>query len=207
MATLRQPADGRDGRDGKDADPELIRRLVAAEVLKAVAALPKAKDGAKGDAGQDGKDVDPEALKALVDEFVTRAEALRPIAKDGEPGKRGPKGDKGEPGEPGPPGPKPKHEWDGSKLRFEKPSGGWGEWSDLRGPQGYAGGGIATGGAFDLDSLPDGDTSTPTEIVLKQHGAWSRVSWADFLAIIGGASPQLDFSKPGNSQYIAAVHI
>ncbi|HRP29362.1 MAG TPA: hypothetical protein PLG77_13110 [Burkholderiaceae bacterium] len=207
MTTLRHPKDGRDGRDGKDADPALIRRLVAAEVAKAVAALPPAQAGAKGDAGRDGRDADPAAVAMLVDESVRRAEAIRPAAKDGARGERGPKGDKGEPGEQGPPGPKPRHEWDGSKLRFEKPSGSWGEWSDLRGPQGYAGGGGVIGGAFDLDSLPSGDASTPTEIVLKQHGAWFRVSWANFLALIGVASPRLDFSKPGNSQYIGAVHI
>ena len=83
MNLPRKPRDGRDGRDGKDADPALIRRLVAVEAAKAVAALPKPKDGDKGEPGRDGKDVDPDDLRALVDEFVARADALRPIAKDG----------------------------------------------------------------------------------------------------------------------------
>lgn len=107
--------------------------------------------GPQGAPGRDGKDVDPEALANLVDDFVKRADALRPAAKDGARGPRGPKGDKGEQGDEGPPGPRPKHEWDGSRLRFQKASGGWGEWSDLRGPQGYngmSGGGMPANSYF-----------------------------------------------------------
>lgn len=202
MNLPRKPRDGRDGRDGKDADPALIRRLVAVEAAKAVAALPKPKDGDKGEPGRDGKDVDPDDLRALVDEFVARADALRPIAKDGTRGPRGPKGDKGDPGEEGPPGPMPKHEWEGSRLRFQKASGGWGEWTDLRGPHGYAG-----GGAITFDALPVGDTSTPSEIIVKQHGNWARITWAAFLDLIGTAptpyTPSLDFSDARNSGYVS----
>jgi hypothetical protein len=41
-------------------------------------------------------------------------------------------------GPPGPMGPMPKHEWSGTKLRFEQgPDGNhWGAWTDLRGPPG-----------------------------------------------------------------------
>lgn len=177
MNLPRKPRDGRDGRDGKDADPALIRRLVAVEAAKAVAALPKPKDGDKGEPGRDGKDVDPDDLRALVDEFVARADALRPIAKDGEPGKRGPKGDKGEPGEQGPPGPKPKHEWDGARLRFENASGGWGQWTDLRGPQGYHGGGIAAGGALDLLTISGTPTVGGTLTATFGEGTIGTVQW------------------------------
>lgn len=33
----------------------------------------------------------------------------------------------------------PKHEWDGTKLRFEKPDGTWGKWVDLQGKPGKPG--------------------------------------------------------------------
>jgi hypothetical protein len=36
-------------------------------------------------------------------------------------------------------GPMPKHEWDGTRLRFEKPDGSWGQWVDLRGVRGVNG--------------------------------------------------------------------
>lgn len=49
------------------------------------------------------------------------------------------KGADGEKGEKGDTGPAPGHEWQGSKLRFEKPGGGWGEYVELRGPKGARG--------------------------------------------------------------------
>lgn len=119
----------------------------------------RGEDGAPGEKGAPGQDVDQSALAALVDECVKRADALRPAAKDGARGPRGPKGDKGDqgdPGEDGPPGPKPKHEWDGSRLRFEKPSGKWGDWTDLRGPQGYGGGVVSTGSGTGNSYFPAG---------------------------------------------------
>jgi hypothetical protein len=85
-------------RDGKDADPEVIR----AEVAKAVAAIPRPKDGEPGkdaypvDAneiaaavlaevrvpvdGKDGKDADPEFIRTE----VAKAVAAIPRPKDGE---------------------------------------------------------------------------------------------------------------------------
>ncbi len=108
----------------------------------------------------------------------------------------------------------PRHEWRGTELRFERPDGGWGSWVDLRGPQGYPGGvGVVQmpgGSEFDLDDLAAGDGSTPSSIILKQHDAWTRTSWATFLALIGSAPaapPSLDFSDARNSQYIGAVFL
>lgn len=46
------------------------------------------------------------------------------------------KGDKGEKGDTGP---MPDHQWDGTKLRFQKPDGTWGKWTDLRGKPGKDG--------------------------------------------------------------------
>lgn len=53
--------------------------------------------------------------------------------KEGRPGKRGPAG------APGPIGPIPKHEIDGTLIRFQKTNGLWGEWLDIKGPQGERG--------------------------------------------------------------------
>jgi len=63
----------------------------------------------------------------------------------GEPGPQGPKGDKGEKGD------KPRHQWNGTLLRFEQADGGWGKFVDLQGPKGArdprgTGGGSAAGG-------------------------------------------------------------
>lgn len=178
---------GRPGEPGASVDPSFVEALILERVAKAVAAIPAPKDGKDGLAGVDA------------------------TAK-GDRGPRGPKGEKGDDGEPGP---APAHQWDGTKLRFENPDGSWGKKVDLegpRGPAGYGGGGIVqTGGEFDLDDLPLGDTSTPTQIILKQHGVWARVSWATFLDLIGTAppsyTPSLDFSDARNSQYIGAVHL
>ena len=104
----------RDGRDGKDADPELVRRMV----LSALAEMPKPLDG---------KDADPALIEAEVSRLLRTHKA--------KPGPRG------EPGTQGPIGPMPRHEWDGTKLRFEIQPGQWGEWVDLRGPKGESGGG------------------------------------------------------------------
>lgn len=53
--------------------------------------------------------------------------------KDGIPGTHGKDGDRG------PIGPMPEHEWIGTNLRFQEPSGEWGEFVDLEGPKGLQG--------------------------------------------------------------------
>lgn len=52
--------------------------------------------------------------------------------EDGKPGKDGEsiKGEKGD---------IPKHEWEGTSIRFELPNGEWGEWIDLKGKDGKDG--------------------------------------------------------------------
>lgn len=46
---------------------------------------------------------------------------------------------RGRDGAPGLPGPIPKHEWDGSKIRFQKTDATWGDWVEIRGFEGQAG--------------------------------------------------------------------
>lgn len=55
-ATQKAVAELPKPRDGKDADPVLIEKLVKAEVSTAIAAMPAPKDGEQGPAGKDGRD-------------------------------------------------------------------------------------------------------------------------------------------------------
>jgi hypothetical protein len=71
--------------DGKDADPEVIR----AEVAKAVAALPAAKDGANGRDGKDAEAIPLDVVVSLVKDTVADAVAALPVPKDGKDGADG----------------------------------------------------------------------------------------------------------------------
>lgn len=53
-------------------------------------------------------------------------------------GPQGLPGPEGKQGEQGPMGPMPEHEWSGTRLRFQTPTG-WGEWVDLEGEKGKDG--------------------------------------------------------------------
>lgn len=93
---------------------------------------PKGLEGKEGKPGKDGKDgKDGEAGLDGID------------GKDGKPGKKGLEGKEGKQGLP------PKHEWFGTKLRFENPDGTWGEWMEL----GSGHGGQMFGATFDASSV------------------------------------------------------
>ena len=64
----------------------------------------------------------------------------------GEPGPAGIAGEPGPTGAAGEKGAKPDHQWRGTELRFEKPDGRWGKWTDLQGPRGRNGIGSSSGG-------------------------------------------------------------
>jgi hypothetical protein len=84
MESIAKPRDGQDGRDGRDGTSvaiEAVATLVHGEVVKAVAALPKAIDGKAGERGEPGKDGQP--------------------GKDGERGRDGVDGKDGQPGRDG----------------------------------------------------------------------------------------------------------
>lgn len=55
------------------------------------------------------------------------------MARDGRDGRNG------RDGAPGLPGPIPRHEWDGTRIRFQKTDNTWGEWVDIQGIQGKDG--------------------------------------------------------------------
>lgn len=134
------------------------------------------------------------ARAALDAQRLTDA-VLRTQGADGKKGEKGEKGDA------------PDHEWQGTKLRFEKPSGGWGEYVELRGPKGArgtngapggGGGGDASGGVaapavppFDISALPDATWSTPAEFLVQQGGQWARATYAQMQAWFPGGGGSL----------------
>ena len=114
------------------------------------------------------------------------------LRTQGAAGKKGEKGDIG---------PMPDHEWQGTKLRFEKPAGGWGEYVELRGPKGARGTNGAPGGGgggdaraptappLDLDALPPASSAPPVEFVVRQGDAWVRASFAQMLGWLQCCKP------------------
>lgn len=103
---------------------------------------------------------------------------------------------KGAKGDTGDTGPMPNHEWSGTKLRFEKPDGTWGKWTDLKGKDGKSGTVIvgSSGSAQGLNGLPGGvEGVDPTQIAVMQGGEWVGLSWTNFIAVMQGA---LDMGSP-----------
>ena len=103
---------------------------------------PPGKDGAPGKDGVDGKD----------------GMGIRGLAGPAGPrGPRGPVGPPGKDGADGERGPMPDHQWKGTRLRFQKPDGGWGKYTDLKGERGPAGAtGVAIGGGGGSGWSPSG---------------------------------------------------
>lgn len=116
----------------------------------------------------------------------------------GADGKRGPRGPKGEQGEQGEVGPAPDHQWQGDKLRFQKPDGGWGKWVALKGEKGDKGapgrsgnsvGIVSSGNSWSPDELPVAASALPDEFVVKQDGQWFRASFAQMQSWLGVSDP------------------
>lgn len=161
--------DGINGLDGKDGKD-------GADGLDGFSGA-DGKDGANGRDGINGKD--------------------GANGRDGINGKDGAKGDKGDQGEKGDQGPIPDHQWQGTKLRWQKPGGKWGKYVDLKGEAGKAGdnGGIvvvnrggsgsSSGGLSGL--LPGSAETDPTGIAVLQGGQWVNLSWQAFISAVSGA--------------------
>ena len=154
---------------------------------------PAGSAGRDGKDGKDGKDGERGAQGARGKDGERGAQGVR--GKDGE---RGPAGPPGKDGKDGARGPAPKHEWQGTKLRFEKPEGGWGALVDLRGPKGETGSRGASGGGggravatapFDIDSLPAATGAIPSEFLVQQGGQWVRASYAQMQAWFPSVAP------------------
>ena len=131
---------------------------------------PPGKDGAPGKDGLDGKD----------------GVGIRGLAgadgADGARGQDGPQGVPGADGERGPVGTMPKHEWKGTKLRFQQTDNRWGKWTDLQGPAGKSGGGVfvggsgSGGGSINPGNFPLAETiEWDDEMVIVRNGAFMRV--------------------------------
>ncbi|HNU95674.1 MAG TPA: hypothetical protein PKK32_01790, partial [Candidatus Paceibacterota bacterium] len=110
---------GENGKDGKDGKDGYTP-------IKGIDYF----DGKDGRDGKDGKDgYTPIKGKDYFD------------GKDGKDGRDGLDGLKGEKGD------KPRHKWEGTKLRFENPDGKWGQAVDLKGETGRAFIGYGGGGS------------------------------------------------------------
>lgn len=120
-------------------------------------------DGKDYAVGANGEiDVPESMVRELLAEGFKRAPTTDVVLVQGPAGidgKQGEIGPRGPAGPRGPMGPMPRHEWEGTALRFEIAPGQWGALVDLRGPQGEpgrdgtGGGGIFGAGPIDLSKL------------------------------------------------------
>lgn len=106
------------------------------------------RDGRDGKDGLDGKD-----------------------GRNGVDGKNGRDGRDGADGKDGAVGPAPKHEWRGTKLRFQQPDGAWGKLVDLQGPKGERGptGYSAGGGSWGYNDTPATVPPPTTTTALRMY--------------------------------------
>lgn len=208
----------------------LATRLVAVEDQVTVLARQPGPPGAKGPKGMAGEQGAP-GLQGLPGERGEKGETGA-AGKQGEIGQKGETGSPGEKGEAGKPGPKggtgsigpqgetgekgdvgpaPDHEWQGSKLRFKKPDGKWGKYTDLKGPKGDAGKtvvmrGISSAGSS-LDALTPGTQNVePAGIPVMQNGQWVNLPWAAFISVIAGA---IDMGSPmtRRTDFVGSTHL
>lgn len=191
--TVIHGKDGRPGKNGRDGTPGVPGR-----------------DGRPGMDGPRGKSA---YELAVAKGFAGTMEEWLAGLK-GEPGTDGisVKGDPGPRGPPGPQGdigPMPRHEWEGTELRFEAEPGIWGDFVNLRGPQGErgrggGGGGGAQGGASNFLALTD----TPATYVgqaFKVASVKVDESGLEFVALAGGgdalvANPLSQFAATTSAQ-------
>lgn len=165
---------------------------------------PAGKDGINGQDGKDGaagregiNGLDGTAGRDGINGLDGKDGAAGRDGINGKDGAKGAKGDKGDQGEKGDQGPIPDHQWQGTKLRWQKPGGKWGKYVDLKGEAGKAGdnGGIvvvnrggsgsSSGGLSGL--LPGSAETDPTGIAVLQGGQWVNLSWQAFISAISGA--------------------
>lgn len=167
MADSRHGRDGRDGLPGKDGEPGIRgeagpRGLTGLQGIKGdpgptgKPGIDGAKgiDGLKGEIGPQGER-GPQGVPGL-----SGADGLN--GKDGKPGPQGPAGPVGPEGKQGRVGPMPSHEWVGTSLRFQLPTGYWGPLVDLKGPQGQS---SVAGGYLGGGSLPSGASFTTGTVI------------------------------------------
>jgi hypothetical protein len=93
---------------------------------------------------------------------------------------------------PGQKGDMPDHQWDGTRIRFEKPDGSWGEWVDLRGAGSAGSGG---GGSLSIQkfypTFADFPTTGKSQVLYFDQSTdpWGVYVWAgDEYQQVGGGS-------------------
>lgn len=160
--------DGRDGVDGKDAPKVTDEQIksVAFEWLSANISQPK--DGEKGEKGDAADQITAADIQLAVDIwFELNRDSIR-----GEKGEKGDVGAKGAKGDKGDDGKAPAHEWKGTAIRFQHPSGIWGKWVDLKGDPGASGGVIVGGGGGG-----GGLTKAQADLLYAPIGSVSSTQW------------------------------
>lgn len=109
------------------------------------------------------------------------------LGGQGEQGRQGESviGEQGKPGEQGEVGPMPRHEWDGTRLRFELPGGSFGRFVNLLGPAGKGGGGGRSANQGFDSILLNG-----TDLVFSRAGAGplGQTITVDLSALGGGGT-------------------
>ena len=127
---------------------------------------PTGSPGATGATGQTGSPGATGATGQTGDRGATGAAGA--TGAPGSPGHTGPTG---------PAGPMPKHEWDGTKLRFQQTAKKWGKWVDLKGQKGRDGGSpVGLGSTMDPSSFPLAPSLRSGDaIVIVRDGQWMRV--------------------------------
>jgi hypothetical protein len=122
-------------------------------------------------------DVPESMVRDLLAEGFRRASASELVLMQGPQGiegKQGEVGPQGPPGPRGPIGPMPRHEWEGTELRFEIAPGQWGAWVDLQGPKGEPGrdGAVTGGGIFGAGPLDLSALSVATSVNSYMPAGW-----------------------------------
>jgi hypothetical protein len=140
---------------------------------------------------------------ALLKAVSARLRALeaQPLPRDGEQGEVGPRGEQGPPGPKGDIGPMPRHEWNGTELRFQLAPDRWGAWVDLKGDKGDKGedgksGGTAVvgGGSIRIFSL-----NLPGFVPAPGAGGATKFLRGDatWQTVTGSGTPQFSYMPSG----------
>lgn len=90
------------------------------------------------------------------------------------------------------PGPAPRHEWDGTRLRFEQADGSFGDWVDLKGEQGNS---VEVVGAVDTpNDLPANYNGNVGDMLFDRSTGdgfiWTGTEWLNIGRVQGPEGPQ-----------------
>lgn len=179
--------------------------------------ITKIRNPQQGPPGPKGDSSTVKELTALIKPLIPAPKApskeelervIKPLIPAPLPGPKGEQGNPGLQGEQGRMGPIPNHEWEGTKLRFELPTGEWGEFVDLVGPEGPAriingdskdGRLVKGGGASHFYLLQD----TPN----KQNPKVPYQGYEDNVVVVSSDGKKLEFSTAGAGETNTASNV